>query len=236
MNFEIIVYYIYGILIVFSILIAVIAQLKVQSAYSKFSQEKSSLNLTGGELAKKLAQDSGLFLNINTCNGTLSDHYNSKDKSLNISQGNYNSDSIAAISVVAHEFGHALQDSEDYFPLKLRQFAIKVSNFASRFLILFIIVSIILSLFIGMAGSILTLALVIIYGLSLIANFVTLPVELNASKRAKQILSSMVVTREENDKVKKMLSAAAMTYTASLLVSLAYFLRFLSIFMLTRRD
>lgn len=236
MNFEIIVYYFSGILIVFSILIAVIAQLKVQSAYSKFSQEKSSLNLTGGELAKKLANENGLYLNINTCNGTLSDHYNSKDKSLNISQGNYNSDSIAAISVVAHEFGHALQDNEDYFPLKLRQFAIKVSNFASRFLIPLIIVSIILSLFIGMAGSILTLALVVIYGLSLVANLVTLPVELNASKRAREILSSMITSQEENVKVKKMLSAAAMTYVAALLVSLTYFLRFLSFFLLTRRD
>lgn len=236
MDWATIIYYVSGFLIFVVIIIALVAQSSVQSAYSKYSQMQSSLNMTGGQLAEKLCAEKNLPLRINTIGGNLSDNYNSKDKSLNISAQNYSSNSIAALAIVAHEFGHALQDDEEYAPLKIRQIAIKVSNVASRFLLPFLLISIILSIFVGMAGTIMLGVVVIIYALALIANLVTLPVEINASNRAKAILNEMVTDSEEQKAVAKMLRAAAMTYVAALFVSLVYFLRFLSLFLISKRD
>ena len=236
MDYTILIYYISGILIFVAILISLFAQIKVQSTYEKYSKEKSSLNTTGGDFAKKLSIEQGLQLNINTCSGKLSDHYNSKDKSLNISAENYNSDSVASLAVVAHEFGHAMQDNEQYVPLKIRQLVIKTSNLISKWLMPLIIISAILSLFVGLAGTIILAVMVGVYAISLLANLVTLPVEINASKRAMVLINQMNVSEDEKSKMKQMLSAAAMTYVAALLVSLVYFLRFLSLFLLTRRD
>lgn len=236
MDWATIIYYVSGFLIFVVIIIALVAQSSVQSAYSKYSQMPSSLNLTGRQLAEKLCAEKKLPLRINTIGGNLSDNYNSKDKSLNISAQNYSSNSIAALAIVAHEFGHALQDDEEYAPLKIRQIAIKVSNVASRFLLPFLLISIILSIFVGMAGTIMLGVVVIIYALALIANLVTLPVEINASNRAKAILNEMVTDSEEQKAVAKMLKAAAMTYVAALFVSLVYFLRFLSLFLISKRD
>lgn len=236
MDWATIIYYVSGFLIFVVIIIALVAQSSVQSAYSKYSQMPSSLNLTGGKLAEKLCAEKNLPLRINTIGGNLSDNYNSKDKSLNISAQNYSSNSIAALAIVAHEFGHALQDDEEYAPLKIRQIAIKVSNVASRFLLPFLLISIILSIFVGMAGTIMLGVVVIIYALALIANLVTLPVEINASNRAKAILNEMVTDSEEQKAVAKMLRAAAMTYVAATFVSLVYFLRFLSLFLISKRD
>ena len=236
MDWSYILYYISGFLIFVVIIIALVAQSSVQSAYSKYSQMPSSLNMTGGQLAEKLCAEKNLPLRINTIGGNLSDNYNSKDKSLNISAQNYSSNSIAALAIVAHEFGHALQDDEEYAPLKIRQIAIKASNVASRFLLPFLLISIILSIFVGMAGTIMLGVVVIIYALALIANLVTLPVEINASNRAKAILNEMVTDSEEQKAVAKMLRAAAMTYVAATFVSLVYFLRFLSLFLISKRD
>lgn len=236
MDYTILIYYISGILIFVAILISLFAQIKVQSTYEKYSKGKSSLNITGGDFAKKLSIEQGLQLNINTCSGKLSDHYNSKDKSLNISAENYNSDSVASLAVVAHEFGHAMQDNEHYAPLKIRQLVIKTSNLISKWLMPLIIISAILSLFVGLAGTIILAVMVGVYAISLLANLVTLPVEINASKRAMVLINQMNVSEDEKSKMKQMLSAAAMTYLAATLLSLVYFLRFLSLFLLTRRD
>lgn len=236
MDWTYILYYISGFLILIAIIVALFAQTSVYSTYNKYSKMQSSLNMTGGQLAEKLCAEKNLPLRINTIGGNLSDNYNSKDKSLNISAQNYSSNSIAALAIVAHEFGHALQDDEEYAPLKIRQIAIKVSNVASRFLLPFLLISIILSIFVGMAGSIMLGVVVIIYALALIANLVTLPVEINASNRAKAILNEMITDSEEQKAVAKMLKAAAMTYVAALFVSLVYFLRFLSLFLISKRD
>ena len=234
------VYLLYGLsgfFILVAVIISVVAQTKVYNRFNEYSKVKSSLNITGRQLAEELALKNGLKLNVKMCKGKLTDHYNPKDKSLNISEQNYNSDSIASIAIVAHEFGHALQDAEGYSLLKFRQFAIKISNFASTMLLPLIIVSIILSIFIGFAGYIMLLAVTVVYGLLVLVNLITLPVELNASARAKELLFSQIGDAEEQAGVSAMLSAAAMTYLASLLVSIVYFLRFLLIFLLSsRRD
>ncbi len=234
------VYFLYGIsglLIFICLIVSVVAQTKVYNAYNEYTKISSSLNMTGAQLAEKLALEHGLKLKIKTCKGKLTDHYNPTDKSLNISSQNYNSNSIASLAIVAHEFGHALQDAQSYKPLKLRQIAIKVSNFASGMLLPLIIISVILSIFVGFIGLYMLLAICVVYGLAVVVNLITLPVETNASARAKEILFAQIADPEEQAGITKMLSAAAMTYLASLLVSIVYFLRFLLIFLLSsRRD
>lgn len=229
-------YIISGFLIFVVIIVAIVAQAKVYSAYDKYSKKTSSLGLTGQMLAQKLCEQNNLALTIRSCSGKLSDHYNPKDKSINISQENFNSSSVASIAIVAHEFGHAMQDQEEYAPLKIRQFAIKVSSFASKALLPFLIVSILLSIFIGYVGTIMLFVVVVVYAFSLFINLVTLSVEVDASNRAKKMLSTMISDEEEQKAMSNMLSAAAMTYVASMLVSLVYFLRFLSLFLMSRRD
>lgn len=236
MDWTYILYYISGFLILIAIIVALFAQTSVHSAYNKYSKMQSSLNMTGGQLAEKLCAQNNMLLQINTVGGSLSDHYNSKDKRLNISQANYNSSSVAALAVVAHEFGHALQDEQGYAPLKIRQIAVKVSNAASRFLLPFVLFSILLSIFVGMAGTIMLGVVVVVYALSLIANLVTLPVEIDASNRAKAILNEMTTDPQEQKAVAKMLKAAAMTYVAATFVSLVYFLRFLGLFLISKQD
>lgn len=236
MNSIDILYIVSGFLIFVAIIISLLAQTTVYSTYNKYSQMPCSLGLNGGQLAEKLCSEKNLPLRINKITGNLSDNYNSKDKSLNISMQNYSSNSVAALAIVAHEFGHALQDDENYAPLKIRQVAIKISNIASRFLMPFLIGSILLSIFVGMAGTVMLGVIVIAYALALIANLVTLPVEINASKRAKAILNSIITDPQEQQAVAKMLKSAAMTYVAAMFVSLVYFLRFLSLFLISRQD
>lgn len=231
-------YIVCGFAILIAIIIALTAQGKVSSAFNRYKSVESSLDMTGAELAQKLAQDYGVNITVGSCRGTLTDHYNSMTKTLNISQSNYNSKSLAAHSIVAHEFGHALQDKENYKALKLRQVVVKTSNFVSSLLIPMLIAGLIMNLvFFMSAGSILIYIYVGIYGISVIASLVTLPVEYNASKRAKKILFDMgCSSSEEIEGTDKLLNAAAMTYVASLLVSLAYFLRMLFLLLAITQD
>ncbi len=232
-------YIISGVVIIISVIIALVAQSKVNDAFQTYKDINSTIDLTGCELAEKLCSDNNLNLTIKSCKGNLTDHYNPKDKSINISQSNFNSKSIAAQSIVAHEFGHALQDKENYSLFKLRQFVIKTSNFASRLLLPLLIIGIILELvLLNGIGSIVIYVSIGIYGLSLIANLVTLPVEINASKRAKDLMFQLGATSEDEVyATDRMLNAAAMTYVAGMLVSLAYFLRYLFLLLaFTRKD
>lgn len=231
-------YIICSIAIFIAIIISIIAQTKVSSAYNKYKNEVSSINLTGAELAQRLALENHIGIHIKSCGGTLTDHYDPRDKSINISSENYNSNSIASQAIVAHEFGHALQDAEDYFPFRVRQTVIKVSNFISKMLIPMVIISLVLELwlFFGMGiGNIILYIYVGIYAISVIVNLVTLPVEFNASSRAKRMLEQMgASSTSELQATDRVLNAAAMTYVASLLVSLAYLARLLIILFANR--
>ncbi len=231
-------YIVCGFAILIAIIIALSAQGKVTSAFNKYKNIPSSLDITGAELAERLAQEHGLNITIGSCRGTLSDHYNSATKTLNISQPNYNSKSLAAHAIVAHEFGHALQDKQGYKALKVRQAVIKTSNFVSSLLVPMLVIGLIMNLvFFMSAGSILIYVYVGIYAISVVASLVTLPVEFNASKRAKVLLQEMGLTSDEEKRgVDNLLNAAAMTYVASLLVSLAYFLRMLFLLLAITRD
>lgn len=231
-------YILSGVAIIISIIIALVAQAKVNNAFNKYKDVPSSLNMTGRELAEKLSQDNNLGLTVRECQGSLTDHYDPRDKSTNISQSNFNNNSIASQAIVAHEFGHAMQDAEGYAPYKVRQVVVKVSNLVSRMLMPLLIIGILLQVFLmGIAGSLVIYISVAIYAVAVIANLVTLPVEINASSRAKDMLVRIGAgSDEEVQATDKVLNAAALTYVASLMVSLAYFLRFLFLLLMWRRD
>ena len=231
-------YILSGVAIIISVIIALVAQVKVNNAFNKYKDVPSSLNMTGRELAEKLSQDNNLGLTVRECQGSLTDHYDPRDKSINISQSNFNNNSIASQAIVAHEFGHAMQDAEGYTPYKVRQVVVKVSNLVSRMLMPLLIIGIVLQVFLmGIAGSLVIYISVAIYAVAVIANLVTLPVEINASSRAKDMLVRIGAgSDEEVQATDKVLNAAALTYVASLMVSLAYFLRFLFLLLMWRRD
>ncbi len=238
MDYYLLGYIISGVVIVISVIIALVAQVKVNSAFDKYKDTPSSLNLTGAQLAEKLSEENNVGLIVRECQGKLTDHYDPTDKSINISQSNFNSTSIASHAIVAHEFGHALQDAENYAPYKTRQFVVKASNLVSRMLMPLLIIGILLQIFLlGIAGSVIIYVSVAIYAVSVIANLVTLPVEINASSRAKDLLVRMGCgSDEEIVATDKVLNAAALTYVASLMVSMAYFLRWLFLLLMWRRD
>ena len=231
-------YIISGVVIVVSIIIALVAQTKVNNAFDEFKDTPSSIDLTGSQLAERLSDENNLALTVRECQGKLSDHYDPTDKSINISQSNFNNKSIASQAIVAHEFGHALQDAEGYAPFKVRQFVVKASNLVSRMLMPLLILGILLQVFLmGIAGSIIIYVSVAIYAVAVIANLVTLPVEINASSRAKDLLVRIGAGSDEEVRATdKVLNAAALTYVASLMVSLAYFMRFLFLLLMWRRD
>lgn len=231
-------YILSGVAIIISVITALVAQVKVNNAFNKYKDVPSSLNMTGRELAEKLSQDNNLGLTVRECQGSLTDHYDPRDKSINISQSNFNNNSIASQAIVAHEFGHAMQDAEGYAPYKVRQVVVKVSNLVSRMLMPLLIIGIVLQVFLmGIAGSLVIYISVAIYAVAVIANLVTLPVEINASSRAKDMLVRIGAgSDEEVQATDKVLNAAALTYVASLMVSLAYFLRFLFLLLMWQRD
>ena len=224
--------------IIVTIFIALLAETKVQGAFSKYSKVASSLDLTGEELALKLASEQGVNIKIGECSGNLTDHYDPTNKMLVISQGNYYSKSIASQAIVSHEFGHALQDAEGYAPLRIRTLTIKISNFVSRLLMPVILIGILFEflLFTGV-GRIIIYAYVGLYTFSVLVSLATLPVEYNASKRAKKLLVGIgVSSQEEVAATDDLLNSAALTYVASLLVSTAYLFRILLLLFMNRRN
>lgn len=231
-------YLICGAFILLAFVVSLVVQNRVHKTYDVYKDMASSIDLTGAELAERLAERKGMNLTINRTNGKLSDHYNPRDKSINISSENFNSKSISSQAIVAHEFGHALQHAENYGAFAVRQAIVKISNFVSGLLMPMIIVGLILELvFLATAGRIIIYIMCGVYALSVIAGLVTLPVEYNASSRAKKLLIEMGATSEnEKTATAQLLNAAAMTYVASLFVSLAYFLRILFLLLSIRRD
>ncbi len=231
-------YCICGVFILVAFFASLVVQNRVNKTYEAYKEEPSSIDLTGAELARRLASENGVNVTIKMCKGKLSDHYNPKDRSINISEENYHSKSLSAQSIVAHEFGHALQHARNYGAYKVRQTVVKISNFVSGLLVPMIIVGLILELvFFSTAGNIIIYVMCGVYGLSVLVGLVTLPVEYDASARAKKLLFAMGNTsEEEQNATANLLNSAALTYVASLCVSLAYFLRLVFLLLASRRD
>lgn len=206
------------------ILLGMIAQILMQSTYTKYAAIKSAAGLTGYTAARRILDGAGLYhVQIEMIGGELSDHFDPRENVLRLSQGVYQSPSVAAIGVAAHECGHAIQYAESYLPMKVRGALVKTTNFSSSFSFLIVLV--------GMLFSIPEIAYVGI-GLFLVVVFfqlVTLPVEFNASARALSVLRGGILPEEEMEGVKKVLSAAALTYVAAFVNAVLQLLRLVSI-------
>ena len=213
---------------------------KVTSAYKAYGKMANSSRMTGYDTAVRLLQANGVRdISVGRVRGTLSDHYHPTKRIVNLSESVYGSASIGAVAVSAHEIGHVMQKKRGYIPYKIRNFLVPLTNFGSRLALPLVLIGAVLDLFVyAQQGSSLGFYLAVLgvafYGLSTVFALVTLPVEFNASERAKKMLiSEGILRREEIPYADKMLKAAAMTYVASLFTSLVYFLRFaLWVFML----
>lgn len=220
------------------------ASAKVNSTYAAFDAVPDSSRMTGYDTAVRLLQRAGITdISVNRVRGRLTDHYHPTKKQVNLSESTYGSASVAAVAVAAHEIGHVLQKQQGYIPYKLRTALVPIANIGSRLALPIVILGILLDVFLFAAtgssvGQWLMYVGIGLYSLSTLFMLVTLPVEFNASARAKKLLvQEGILTEEELPGAKKVLSAAAMTYVASLLVSLVYFLRFLMVVLsFTRRD
>lgn len=225
-------YYYYGFdplyfLILISVVIAMVAQYKVKSTYSKYSRVRSDLGLTGAQAAQKILNMNGIYdVSIQHISGDLTDNYNPRNKVLSLSDAVYNSTSIAAIGVAAHECGHAIQHDVGYAPLLIRNTIAPVVNIASSLSWIFIAAG----LFFGMSPTLIDVG-IIMFSLAVLFELITLPVEFNASGRALTILSdSGMLYPDETAGAKKVLSAAAMTYVASALTAVLQLLRLIMLF------
>ena len=211
----------YLLLVVPALLLSIFAQIKVKSTFSKYSSKMSQRNITGTEAASYLLKANDITdVKLSRIKGDLTDHYDPTDKTLRLSDSTYNSSSIAAIGVAAHETGHAIQHAKKYGPLNFRRFLVPVANIGSQFGPWLAVLGI------AMSFPILTDIGIVLFSGAVLFYLVTLPVEFNASNRAMKILKqNQVLSDEELKGVKKVLSAAAMTYVASALVAMANLLR-----------
>lgn len=211
----------YLILVIPAMLLAMIAQIKVKSTYSKFSQVRNVRGITGAQAAQQVLAYYGINdVTIRPIAGKLTDNYNPKTKVLSLSQSNFSGTSIAAVGVACHEVGHAIQHATDYYPIKVRSALVPVANIGS-----WVGIPLALAGYVMSFHPLVSIGLML-YSLIAIFQFVTLPVEFNASSRAiKAIEEQGLLYEDETQSAKKVLSAAAMTYVASLVVSLANLLR-----------
>lgn len=215
-------------LILIGLAITLIAQAKMKSAYARYSQAASSKGLTGAEVAKKILLMNGIYdVAVMPVSGTLTDHYDPSKKTVNLSQAVYGSSSIAAIGVAAHECGHAIQDSVEYAPLKVRTALVPVANFGSGISWYLILAGAL----IGGRLSFLIEAGIVMFALAVGFQLITLPVEFNASSRALKELSEIgIINDDERGDVKSMLSAAALTYVAAAATGILQLLRLIILF------
>lgn len=221
-------YYGYGmyfdptyILVIIGLLLSLGASAMVNSTFAKYSRVRSMSGMTGAEAARRVLNSAGIFdVRIERVSGKLNDHYDPRNKVLRLSDSTYASNSVAAVCVAAHECGHAIQDQKQYGPLVLRSTLVPLANFGSSAAWPIFLLGLILSL-----EPLLTLG-ILFFGLAVLFQLVTLPVEFNASSRAIRILESTgILGNQELNGGKKVLRAAAMTYVASLAASVLQLLR-----------
>ena len=208
-----------------ALLFGLYAQMKIQSTYGRYSQIYSSRGMTGQQVARYILDSNGLYdIPVQSIGGNLTDHYDPRSKQIRLSNGVYNSSSIAAIGVAAHECGHAIQHAQGYAPLKIRNAIIPITNIGSQAAVPIILIGLFLN-----SDTLITIG-IIGYALMAIFQLVTLPVEFNASSRALAIIDSgNLLTTEEHKGAKKVLRAAAMTYVAALVSALAQLMRMLAL-------
>lgn len=197
-------------------ILMLLAQLYVTSSYSKWSRVAARSRLTGAQAAQRLISSSGLHdVNIQPIQGNLTDHYDPRSKVLSLSPGVYQGNSVAALAIAAHELGHAQQDHENYLPLKLRAALVPAVNIGSYLGWILIIIGVV------MKSTGLAWLGVLVFSAGLVFALATLPVELNASARARQLLSNsgLIAGTDEERGVSTVLNAAALTYVAAVVTA-----------------
>ena len=223
-------------IIIPAMLLAMLASWSVKSTFRKYAEVGNLRHLTGAQAARTLLDRNGLTkIRVEAIAGELTDHYDPEAGVIRLSSSVYDRSSISAVGVACHEAGHAIQHANNYAPLRIRNAIIPVTNFGSRLAVPLVIVGIILAQFsqyllmIAVAG-------VLAYCLCVVFQLVTLPTEFDASHRALKCIEEYgLLTEEERAGAKKVLSAAAMTYVASLAVALSQLLRLLLIVAGNRR-
>ncbi len=234
-------YYLMGIILLPGLIFAIYAQSKVTSTFNKFSKVYSQSGETAGQLVKRLLVSSDLSnITVKSISGNLTDHYNPTTEEICLSENVYSSNSLSALGVACHEFGHALQKRDGYIPYQIRKVLIPITNFASTLLWPLVFIGLIFNLGANsntLVGNIFLWSGIIIFGLAVLFNLATLPVEYDASNRAIKVLSSTgVLNKEELSQTKQVLNSAALTYVAALLVSILNLARFLIVVLGSRRE
>lgn len=215
----------YMLFMVPAFIIMLIAQGFVSGAYKKWSQVAARSRLTGAEAAERLISAGGLNVNVDAIRGNLTDNYDPRQKVLHLSEGVYNSPSVAALAISAHELGHAMQDRDGYFPLRLRAAIVPAVSIGSYLGWILIIIGLLLRL-----TNLAWLGVLVFSGGAIFA-LATLPVELNASSRAKALLTNtgLIIGEDERRGVNNVLNAAALTYVAGLVTAVMQLLYFVSL-------
>lgn len=217
------------ILVVIGAIICMMASAKVKSTYNKYSKYRSMSGLTGAQAAERILNSAGIYdVEIRHISGNLTDHYDPRNKTLNLSDSVYGSTSVAAVGVAAHECGHAIQHQRNYAPLSIRSAIVPVANIGSMLAWPLIFIGL---LFTRTTGAFLIQLGILCFSFAVIFQLVTLPVEFNASKRAMTLLETQgILGQEELNKTGKVLRAAALTYVASAAAAILQLLRLVILF------
>lgn len=212
-------------LVIPAILFAMICQFRVSSTFKKYSQMRTRRGITGEQAAQRVCTlGEARYVTVKQVSGNLTDHFNPKDNTIGLSENVFGQTTVAAVGVAAHEAGHAAQYAQGYGPIRLRSAILPVTNIASALAIPLVIAGIWLEFFMLVNIGIL------LFGVAFLFQVITLPVEFNASRRALAMLESGgMLDEDELRGAKKVLSAAAMTYVAAMMVSLMQLLRLILI-------
>lgn len=216
-----------------AVIFALVAQIMVKSTFSKYSSENNQHGYTAKEVARKILDENGLYsVSIEYVRGNLTDHYDPSANVIRLSDSVYNSTSVAAIGVVAHEVGHAIQHAQGYTPIKVRQAIIPITQIGSSLALPLVFIG----MLIGALQWLIPVGIFLYTGVVLF-QAVTLPVEFNASRRALKTLDENVILYKSEVKMaKKVLTAAAMTYVAAMFSSLMSLLRLILLSSRNRRN
>jgi Zn-dependent membrane protease YugP len=219
-------------LIIVGVLLSMAASAKLNATYQRYAAVRSRSGLTGAQVAQEILRSQGIYdVTVRRVSGRLTDHYDPRTKTVNLSDAVYGESSIAALGVAAHECGHAIQDANSYAPLRMRAALVPVANFGATLswpLILFGLI---------MGGGPLITVGILLFSLAVLFQIVTLPVEYNASGRAVRLLDSIgILYGEEVGQARRVLNAAALTYVAAAAGSILQLLRLVILFGNRRED
>lgn len=217
------------ILVLIGAVICLIASARVKTTFNKYNKVRSMSGMTGAEAAQKILYSAGIYdVTVQHISGNLNDHYDPRNKVLSLSDSTYNSSSVAAVGVAAHECGHAIQHQTSYAPLNIRSAIVPVANFGSMIAWPMILIGLFIT---SSTGTLLINLGIICFSLAVLFQLVTLPVEFNASNRAVKILESTgILGAEELRGTRKVLGAAALTYVAGAAAAILQLLRLVILF------